>query len=92
MSRNMNAQRVADEDARRAVVEVLRATYQQEKRWVTDPETQFPPEDLQRSDISWFLVTVRGRPAGVLRVLYDPAARALCHLRLQGDRPLDQRG
>jgi len=72
MSKNMHARRVAAEDARRAVVDVLRATYQHEKRWVTDPETQFPPEDLLRPDISWFLVTVRGRPAGVLRVLYDP--------------------
>jgi hypothetical protein len=68
----VHAQRVVDEAGRRAVVEVLRATYQREKRWVTDPEAQAPPEDLARPDISWFLVTTRRRPAGVLRVLYDP--------------------
>jgi hypothetical protein len=67
------AQRVVDDAGRRAVVEVLRATYQREKRWVSDPEAQFPVEDLSRGDISWFLVTTRrGRPAGVVRVLYDP--------------------
>ncbi|HVG50617.1 MAG TPA: GNAT family N-acetyltransferase [Xanthobacteraceae bacterium] len=67
------AYRVTGEAGRNAVIEVLRATYQREKRWVTDPETQFPLNDLDRDDISWFLVTTRrGRPAGVVRVLYDP--------------------
>jgi hypothetical protein len=73
MSNDVHAQRVVDEAGRRAVVEVLRATYEREKRWVSDPESQVPPEDLARPDISWFLVTTRRRrPAGVLRVLYDP--------------------
>jgi len=67
-----HGQRVEDEAGRCAVVDVLRATYQREKRWVTDPEDQFPRADLARTDISWFLVLVRGRPVGVLRVLYDP--------------------
>jgi len=72
MRTDMHAQRVVDEVGRRAVVDVLRVTYQHEKRWVSDPETQFPAGDLTRPDISWFLATARGRPAGVLRVLYDP--------------------
>jgi Acetyltransferase (GNAT) family len=66
------ARRIVDEAGRRAVVDVLRATYQREKGWVADPERQFPASDLMRQDTSWFLVVVRGRPAGVLRVLYDP--------------------
>lgn len=64
--------RVADEATRRAVVRVLRATYLCEKRWVKSPSAQIPRPDLTRADISWFLALVRGRPAGVLRVLYDP--------------------
>lgn len=64
--------RVADEATRRAVVRVLRATYLYEKRWVANPGGQIPRSDLGRSDISWFLTTVRGRPAGVLRVHFDP--------------------
>jgi hypothetical protein len=39
---------------------------------VSDPDSQIPPGDLGRSDISWFVVSVRTRPVGVLRVLYDP--------------------
>ena len=68
----LRVERVVDEAGRQAVMQVLAATYQREKRWITDPADQFPPGDLARSELSWFLVTRRGRPAGVLRVLYDP--------------------
>jgi ribosomal protein S18 acetylase RimI-like enzyme len=68
----MHARRVTDETGRRQVVEVLRATYQREKRWVADPETQMPPGDLARDEIAWFIATIRGRPAGVLRVHFAP--------------------
>jgi len=71
-----SVQRVADEAGRQQVIEVLRATYLREKRWVSDPETQIPPEDLQCDDISWFVVSRRSRPAGVLRVRYDPPVAA----------------
>lgn len=69
---NVTSIRVSDEATRRAVVRVLRATYLYEKRWVANPGDQIPPSDLARGDVSWFLAKVRGRPAGVLRVLYDP--------------------
>jgi Acetyltransferase (GNAT) family len=68
----VTAGRVKDEAGRRRVVQVLRATYHREKRWIADAEAQVPPEDLRREDVSWFLASVRGRPAGVVRVLYDP--------------------
>jgi hypothetical protein len=62
------------------------ATYHREKRWVADPESQFPTGDLTRSDMSWFLVTVRGKPAGVVRVLYDPP---LALYAKYGFKPID---
>jgi hypothetical protein len=80
------AHRIADEAGRRGAVAVLRETYQREKRWVTDPESQIPPADLARPDISWFLATVRDRPAGVLRVLYDPPLAQYAQYHLE---PLD---
>jgi hypothetical protein len=64
--------RIADEAGRTAALEVLGATYQHEKGWVSDPGQQFPATDLARGDIVWFLVRVEGRPAGVLRTLFDP--------------------
>ena len=53
-------------------MEVLRATYQQEKRWVADPESQVPAGDLARDDIAWFVAAARGRPVGVVRVNFAP--------------------
>src|SRR5262249_43441158 len=72
MKSRVCAERIADEPARRSAVEILRATYQDEKRWVADPESQFPAADLERSDVTCFLVSEDDRPVGVLRLLYDP--------------------
>jgi hypothetical protein len=78
--------RVIDERHRGAVIEVLRATYCQEKRWVADAESQIPPSDLNSAEISWFVVMMGDRPAGVLRVLYDPP---LAQYARYGFKPLD---
>lgn len=72
----VTVERVVDEAGRLSVVDVLRATYLREKRWVSDPAAQIPPEDIERPDLSWFVARVRGRPAGVLRILYDPPLAA----------------
>jgi len=66
------AERIADASGRQAAVDVLRRTYQLEKRWIADPEQQFPAADLTRPEISWFIATMDDAAAGVLRVLYDP--------------------
>jgi hypothetical protein len=79
----VRAQRVADEAARRHALDVLRATYLGEKRWIADPEAQLPPADLARHDIAWFLVSVRDRPAGVVRVHYDPPLAQYAKYRLK---------
>jgi predicted GNAT superfamily acetyltransferase len=71
----ISVQRVTDEAGRRQVVDVLQETYLSEKRWISDPQAQVPPADLERSDIAWFIASVRGRPAGIVRVHYDPMAQ-----------------
>ncbi len=64
--------RVEDEEGRQQALEVMRAIYREEKGWVGDESRQIPAEDLERRDISWFVVRVKAQPIGVLRVLYDP--------------------
>lgn len=64
--------RVEEEPDRQRALEVLAVTYRDEKQWVGDEGSQLPPEDLERGDISWFVVSVDDKPVGVLRVLYDP--------------------
>jgi hypothetical protein len=70
--KRMESVRISDEVGRSAALEVLGATYKNEKGWVNDPEHQFPPEDVGRDDVAWFIVTLQGRPVGVLRTLFDP--------------------
>ena len=71
-SLRIRARRVESEADRRKVLEVLKATYIEEKAWVREAESQFPESDLQRTDVSWFVACKRHAPLGVLRVLYDP--------------------
>jgi ribosomal protein S18 acetylase RimI-like enzyme len=72
VDRKVRVERIADEGGRRAALEVLRATYQAEKKWVTDPEQQIRCGDIGRADVAWFVVHFEGRAVGVPRVIYDP--------------------
>jgi len=71
-AKHISVDRVCDEAGRQLCVEVLRQTYEKEKAWVEDGGKQFAAEDLERKDVSWFLVKKKDQPIGVLRVLYDP--------------------
>jgi Acetyltransferase (GNAT) family len=68
----IRAERIGDDQGRKAALQVLSATYQDEKRWIIDPARQFPAGDLMSAEIAWFIVHLDGTPAGVVRTLYDP--------------------
>jgi len=76
--------RVADETGRSLVIAVLRDTYQYEKRWVDDPERQFPHTDIGNAASSWFVAMRNRAPAGVVRVLYDPPLALYAQYGLTG--------
>jgi hypothetical protein len=59
----------ADRDKALTVVE---AVYRREKQWIRDAAGEIPPAAGSLPDRSWFLVTVGGRAAGVIRLVYDP--------------------
>jgi hypothetical protein len=63
--------RVASEKERACAIEIMRATYQQEKNWITRDEKLFPDAELGNPGVSWFVALEGGRPVGTLRVLYD---------------------
>jgi hypothetical protein len=84
----VQAERICDETGRAAALGVLRATYQSEKGWIVDPAHQLPASDLQRPDITWFLVRLEGEPVGVLRTHYDPP---LLQYAKYGLKLIDQR-
>ncbi len=71
----MVAERVVDEEGRRRVVEVLRETYDREKGWVNDAETQAPTGGSHPDPTSpGSSPACGGRPAGALRVFLRSAA------------------
>lgn len=63
--------RVSGSAERALAIEVMRATYQQEKNWITRDEKLFPDDELGNPQVSWFVVLEGERPIGTLRVLYD---------------------
>lgn len=64
--------RVDNAQTRRDALAVLRATYQDEKGWVEQAESQLPETDLTSPQVSWFVAYRGTEPAGVLRVYYNP--------------------
>src|SRR4029434_1357066 len=63
--------RVDSEEQRTHAIEVMRATYKQEKNWITKDEKLFPDGELGNPGVSWFVVLDGRQPIGTLRVLYD---------------------
>jgi hypothetical protein len=63
--------RVESERERTFAIEIMRATYQQEKQWITRDEKLFPDGELGNPGVSWFVALEGSRPVGTLRVLYD---------------------
>lgn len=57
---------------RALALEVVDEVYRLEKRWVAEAAPEIPLDVAGREDQSWFLVTVEGEPAGVIRLVYDP--------------------
>lgn len=71
MRSSVTARKVQTPGDREEALSVIEAVYLQEKRWIRDARSEVP-EDLARRDQSWFLVSVEGEPAGVIRLAYDP--------------------
>jgi len=64
--------RIKNETGRQMALSVMRAIYRDEKNWVQDDEKLVAAAEITDRAISWFVVVNDGRPAGVLRVLYEP--------------------
>lgn len=63
--------RVEDDHGRNLALEVMRATYRDEKQWIRQDEKLVSSADHEASGVSWFVVLAESRPVGVLRVLYE---------------------
>jgi N-acyl amino acid synthase FeeM len=71
----VTARKIVSSADRLKALEVVEAVYRREKSWIADAAAEVPPDAGCRADRSWFLVTVGGRAAGVIRLVYDPPLR-----------------
>ncbi|MFB1490838.1 MULTISPECIES: GNAT family N-acetyltransferase [unclassified Thiocapsa] len=72
MLSTIRVERIRTPADRQAALKVLTATYQDEKRWVEQADSQIPESDLTNERLSWFLARRGGAPSGVLRIQYEP--------------------
>lgn len=64
--------KIADDVTRTQALQVIEQVYRQEKNWIKSVEAEIPLQIDPEGRYSWFLATVNGQPAGVLRLYYDP--------------------
>ena len=83
----IRVRRIEDDDARREALSVMRATYRDEKNWVSQDEKLVAAADLGSDVISWFVAVAGGRPIGVLRVLYELPVELYMKYGFKVERP-----
>ncbi len=68
----ITVEKVLTEKARKEAIDVVEEVFKKEKKWIHAAQEELPPSLEQAGCFSWFLAKVDGRPAGVLRLMYDP--------------------
>lgn len=61
-----------DAATRSQAFQVIEQVYLKEKKWIHSVEAEIPEDINNSTEFSWFLATINDRPAGVLRLFYDP--------------------
>ncbi|ABB24111.1 MAG: GCN5 family acetyltransferase [Pelodictyon luteolum] len=69
---SVTVRRVESACDRSRVLEVIEQVFRIEKNWIAGVEGQIPEDVLKSDTLSWFIAEVSGKPAGVIRLLYDP--------------------
>ncbi|MES1245388.1 MAG: GNAT family N-acetyltransferase [Acidobacteriota bacterium] len=69
----VTAKKILTDHDRELGLVVIETVYLQEKRWIREAGAEIPTDLAERQDQSWFLVISDGEPAGVIRLVYDPA-------------------
>jgi len=97
------AKKVLSGADREKALMVIEAVYRREKKWIADASAELPPapradnadnagDALGSAGRSWFLVTVDGRPAGVIRLVYDPPLELPAELGVTLEPDVDLEG
>ena len=68
----INVRRITTEPDRQIALDVLKATYKEEKRWIKEDDKLFDPAELSDETVAWFVALHKDKPVGVVRVLFEP--------------------
>lgn len=60
------------EETRQLALHVVEEVYLKEKQWLQQADNELSVSICQEERYSWFLATANDKPAGVLRLFYDP--------------------
>lgn len=83
--------KVLSEADRASAVTVLARVYREEKKWLSAVDLEIPV-DGGGHRTSWFLTRVKGEPAGVIRLCYDPPLEAPAELDFHFEQEVDLAG
>ncbi|NTV01462.1 MAG: GNAT family N-acetyltransferase [Chlorobiaceae bacterium] len=65
--------KVMTPEERADAMSVIDEVFVREKRWIAGSQEQIPEDPGADARCSWFLARVGGKPAGVMRLYYDPS-------------------
>lgn len=65
--------KVTTPESRIQALQVIEAVYLREKNWIFNPDSEISTNIAESNKYSWFLALVDGKPAGVIRLTYDPS-------------------
>jgi hypothetical protein len=85
----VSCSKVVDANLRESAFQVIREVFQQEKGWIHDVESEIPDRIAEDSRVSWFVASVGGEPAGVIRLSYDFSIDLPEELEVRFDREID---
>jgi hypothetical protein len=81
--------KVCDETTRSQALQVIEQVYLKEKQWIRLPENEIPHNIGESVKYSWFLALVNQKPAGVIRLVYDPSLEFPPELEVTLDAGVD---
>ena len=67
----VSVRRITTEEDRKIAIDVLKATYKEEKNWIDDDDRLFDPAELTDDNVAWFVCLHNEKPVGVVRVMYE---------------------
>ncbi len=85
----IRAKKVKTRDDREEALEIIKEVYLKEKNWIHTISDQIPEDIDKRKDMSWFLVKINKKPAGVLRLVFDPILEFPPELQVTLNKDID---